>query len=113
MKKQFLYLFGFLALTACTDDEDVFSGGEIAEPVITPENKPNDVVTGDVFAKLNLDYPGLEKVKQHYEADEQYYAALALLDYYRNRNISNPEVDLITPSPTDGEKRMADQALDR
>ena len=112
MKKQFLYLFGFLALTACTDDEDVFSGGEIAEPVITPENKPNDVVTGDVFAKLNLDYPGLEKVKQHYEADEQYYAALALLDYYRNRNISNPEVDLITPSPTDGEKRMADQALE-
>lgn len=112
MKKQFLYLFGFLALTACTDDEDVFSGGEIAEPVITPENKPNDVVTGDVFAKLNLDYPGLEKVKQHYEADEQYYAALALLDYYRNRNISNPEVDLITPSISATDQRIADQALE-
>ena len=55
MKKQFLYLFGFLALAACTDDEEIFSGEDTAEPVITPENKPHDVVTGDVFAKLNLD----------------------------------------------------------
>ena len=112
MKKQFLYLFGFLALMACTDDETVFSGGEIAEPTLSlPENKPNDVVTGDVFAKLNLDYPGLEKVKQHYEADEQYYAALALLDYYRSRNVSNPNVDVITTVVSDGEQRIADQAL--
>ena len=112
MKKQFLYLFGFLALMACTDDETVFSGGEIAEPTLSlPENKPNDVVMGDVFAKLNLDYPGLEKVKQHYEADEQYYAALALLDYYRSRNVSNPNVDVITTVVSDGEQRIADQAL--
>lgn len=76
------------------------------------ETKPNEVIKGDVFSKLNLDYLGLEKVKQHYEAGEHYLAAKELLEYYRWRsNVVNPAVPLyVTASKVD--KNKANQALD-
>ena len=112
MKKQFLYLFGFLALMACTDDENVFVSQGIAEPGLVDESGVSGEVTGDVFTKLNLDYPGLEEVKKCYEAQDLSGAAAALLEYYRNKDVVNPNVNLVNPNPTEGEKRIAEQALE-
>lgn len=42
-------------------------------------------VTAESFRIVNLDYPGLEKVKSNFEAKKYNDAAKALLQYYRNR----------------------------
>lgn len=113
MKKLFFCLLGgAMMLNSCTDDSGIFVPDGIKEPTLPVETKPNEVVKGDVFSKLNLDYPGLEKVKQHYEAGEHYLAAKELLEYYRWRsNVVNPAVPLyVTASVVDINK--ADQALD-
>ena len=41
----------------------------------------------EVFSLLNLDYPGLEKVKALHQEGKDEDAAKALLDYYRGRRI--------------------------
>ena len=113
MKKLFFCLLGgAMMLNSCTDDSGVFVPDGIKEPTLPVETKPNEVVKGDVFSKLNLDYPGLEKVKQHYEAGEHYLAAKELLEYYRWRsNVVNPLVPLyVTASDVDINK--ANQALE-
>lgn len=113
MKKLFFCLLGgAMMLNSCTDDSGVFVPDGIKEPTLPVETKPNEVVKGDVFSKLNLDYPGLEKVKQHYEAGEHYLAAKELLEYYRWRsNVVNPAVPaFVTASAVDINK--ANQALD-
>lgn len=113
MKKLFFYLLGgAMMLNSCTDDSGVFVPDGIKEPALPVETKPNEVVKGDVFSKLNLDYPGLEKVKQHYEAGEHYLAAKELLEYYRWRsNVVNPAIpSYVTASAVDINK--ANSALD-
>lgn len=113
MKKLFFCLLGgAIMLNSCTDDSGVFVPDGIKDPTLPVETKPNEVVKGDVFSKLNLDYPGLEKVKQHYEAGEHYLAAKELLEYYRWRsNVVNPAVPaFVTASAVDVNK--ANQALD-
>ena len=40
----------------------------------------------EVFSLLNLDYPGLEKVKALHQEGKDEDAAKALLDYYRARS---------------------------
>ena len=113
MKKLFFCLLGgAMMLNSCTDDSGVFVPEGIKEPTLPVDTKPNEVVKGDVFSKLNLDYPGLEKVKQHYEAGEHYLAAQELLEYYRWRsNVVNPDVPaFVTASAVDVNK--ANQALD-
>lgn len=113
MKKLFFCLLGgAMMLNSCTDDSGVFVPDGIKEPTLPVETKPNEVVKGDVFSKLNLDYPGLEKVKQHYEAGEHYLAAKELLEYYRWRsNVVNPAVPaFVTASAVDINK--ANQALE-
>lgn len=112
MKKLFFCLLGgAMMLNSCTDDSGIFVPDGIKEPTLPVETKPNEVVKGDVFSKLNLDYPGLEKVKQHYEAGEHYLAAKELLEYYRWRsNVVNPFINtFVTASTVDLNK--ADQAL--
>lgn len=113
MKKLFFCLLGgAMMLNSCTDDSGIFVPDGIKEPTLPVETKPNEVVKGDVFSKLNLDYPGLEKIKQHYEAGEHYLAAKELLEYYRWRsNVVNPAVPLyVTASNIDINK--ANQALE-
>ena len=114
MKNIFLFscMFAAFTLAGCTDNDDDFVSGDITSGVeILPEKKPNEVVNTQLFEKLNLDYPGLEKVKEFYEKDEHFYAAHALLEYFRTRhNVSNPNVNLINPSITAQEQRIADQA---
>ncbi len=112
MKKLFFYLLGgAMMLNSCTDDSGIFVPDGIKEPTLPTESKPNEAVKGDVFSKLNLDYPGLEKVKQHYEAGEHYLAAKELLEYYRWRSsVINPFVPTVVKATAD-DINKADQAL--
>lgn len=107
-------MFATVAFTGCVDDDDDLLTGEVSPGVeILPENKPNEVVDSKLFEIINLDYPGLEKVKKFYESGEYYYAANELLEYYRTRvDVNNPSVNLINPTISEKDQRIADQALE-
>lgn len=109
----FICLFALFAFTGCTDDdESLLSGGDI-DINLLPEPKPNEVVNSKIFDVINLNYPGLEKVKEYYEAGEHYYAANELLKYYRNRtNVINPSLSLINVNITETDLLKANYALD-
>ncbi|WP_308755507.1 heparin-sulfate lyase HepC [uncultured Bacteroides sp.] len=114
MKNTFLIcLFTLFVLSGCTDDDtDLLAGGNTS-PELLPENKPNATVDATIFEKLNLDYSGLEKVKEYYEKEEYYYAANALLEYYRTRtNVANPNLSLMNVSIVQADQDKADYALD-
>lgn len=67
----------------------------------------------EAFSLLNLDHPGLEKVKDFYEQGKEEAAAQALLDYYRNRTgIVNPAIDLNHITISKREQQWADEALE-
>lgn len=109
----FICICALFTTVGCTDDDEILSTGNNANIELLPSNKPNDVLNERLFEVINLDYPGLEKVKSYYEANEYYYAAYELLKYYRNRTeISNPNINLINPTLTASEKNIADQALE-
>lgn len=110
----FMCIFAAVALTGCVDNDDDLLTGEVSSGVeILPENKPNEVVDSKLFEIINLNYPGLEKVKKFYENGEYYYATHALLEYYRTRtNVVNPNINLINPTITAKDQRIADQALE-
>lgn len=60
----------------------------------------------DAFQLLNLDYPGLQQVKEHYANGKFEDAAQALLAYYRNRtNIINPNIDIKNLHLSDQERQ--------
>lgn len=70
-------------------------------------------VNKEAFALLNLDYPGLEQVKQLYQKGDEEGAAGALLDYYRTRTgIVNPAIDLNNLAISKREQQWADEALE-
>ena len=104
------------AVLSCTTEpfEPGKSGNidrELPPSVVSPEAPEG--FDESIFDVLNLDYPGLEKVKSSYEAGNLGNAASELLEYWRSRsNVVNPYVDLVSPSFTDVEKNKADQALD-
>ena len=110
----FICMFATVAFTGCVDDDDDLLTGEVSPGVeILPENKPNEVVDSKLFEIINLDYPGLQKVKKFYENGEYYYAANELLEYYRTRvDVNNPNVNLINPTISEKDQRIADQALE-
>ena len=67
----------------------------------------------EVFSLLNLDYPGLEQVKELHTAGKDSAAAVSLLDYYRNRTgISTPEINLKKVRISEKEQQWADDALE-
>lgn len=67
----------------------------------------------EAFDLLNLDYPGLEKVKAAYTAQQWDEAAVALLDYYRHRTgITHPDVDLQHLTISKEEQKWADDGLE-
>lgn len=74
----FICLFALCAFSGCVDDEEDFLAGGNTNPELTPENKEDAVLNAAVFDQLNLDYPGLEKVKQYYEAGENYLGSKCL-----------------------------------
>ena len=66
-----------------------------------------------VFDLLNLDYPGLEKVKASCEKEAWEDAAEGLLEYYRNRTtIKHPDIDLNHLTISETEQKWADDALE-
>lgn len=66
----------------------------------------------EVFSILNLDYKGLEVVKELYRKGKSTDAATALLDYYRNRTgIKHPDIDLNKVSLSKQEQQWADDGL--
>lgn len=67
----------------------------------------------EVFSLLNLNYPGLEKVKSLHESGKDKDAAQALLDYYRARtNIKTPDVNLNKVTIGKEEQKWADDAME-
>lgn len=67
----------------------------------------------EAFALLNLNYPGLEQVKVHYEKGERQEAVQALLAYYRQRTaIHHPDIDLQNLTISKTEQKWADEALE-
>lgn len=113
MKKLFFCLSCVaIILNSCSDDKGIFTPDGIKEPTLPVETKPDNVVNGDVFSKLNLDYPGLEKVKQHYDAGEYYLAAQELLEYYRWRSeVVNPNISTYVIASAE-DLNKANQALE-
>lgn len=66
----------------------------------------------EVFSLLNLDYPGLEKVKTLHQEGKDADAAKALLDYYRARtNVKTPDINLKKVTISKDDQKMADDAL--
>ena len=66
----------------------------------------------EVFTLLNLDYPGLEKVKTLHQAGRNEEAAQALLDYYRARTeVKTPDVNLKEITIGKEERQWADDAM--
>lgn len=99
------------SLLGCTEDL-ANSGGNGGSGGSTPPPLDNDAINSALFENINLEYPGLEAVKLHFEGEELYLAAEELLKYYRKRNyVINPRVNLITPSIGSGEQKWADDAF--
>ena len=110
----FICICALFAFTGCTDESDELLTNEIPDVNVLPDPQPNDVINEKLFEVINLDYPGLEKVKEYYDANEYYYATYELLKYYRNRSeINNPNINLISPTITAFDQNVADQALER
>ncbi|NDV57294.1 heparin-sulfate lyase HepC [Bacteroides sp. 519] len=66
----------------------------------------------EAFSLLNLDYPGLEKVKELHQNGKDEEAAKALLKYYRARtHVKTPDVDLSKVKISKQEQEWADDAL--
>ena len=66
-----------------------------------------------VFDLIDLDYPGLEEVKQAYRTGEYDLALDHLLSYYRQRDgINHPDIDLNRIVVSDHERKMADEGLE-
>ena len=66
----------------------------------------------EVFSLLNLDYPGLEKVKALHQEGKDEDAAKALLDYYRARtNVKTPDINLKKITIGNEEQQWADDGL--
>lgn len=67
----------------------------------------------EAFDLLNLDYPGLEKVKTACSRQQWEEAAQELLAYYRNRtDIAHPDIDLKNLAIAKEEQKWADDAMD-
>jgi len=66
----------------------------------------------DIFELLDLNRPGLEKVKVLHQSGNDTEAASALLDYYRTRiNVKHPDVNLKNVKIGKEEQKWADDGL--
>ena len=67
----------------------------------------------EAFELINLDYPGLEKVKAACSRQKWEAAAQELLNYYRSRTgITHPDIDLKNLTISREEQKWADDALE-
>ena len=116
-----------LPFCSCTRAETEFSRDANSEKVDKPDEPTPPVVDPDpdytpteedkkvnlqLFEIVNLDYPGLETVKSEYEQKHYALAAQALVEYYRNRQVVNAEIDVDDTWISPEQQRIADQALE-
>ncbi|MGN0188050.1 MAG: alginate lyase family protein [Candidatus Cryptobacteroides sp.] len=115
VKRASAFLFLAAAVFISCSKEEIKerpSGGDIDitlpdEPV-EGDDSGVDIRLGEV---INLGYPGLEKVKEAWNAGNYYQAAWNLREYYRERtDVRNPLVDLITTTISESDLNIADQA---
>ena len=67
----------------------------------------------EAFELINLDYPGLEKVKAACSRQKWEAAAQELLNYYRSRTgITHPDIDLKNLTISREDQKWADDALE-
>lgn len=67
----------------------------------------------EAFSLINLNYKGLESVKELHESGKDKEAAEALLTYYRNRKtVVNPDVNFENISISKEDEKMAEDALE-
>lgn len=98
-----------LFMTACNDDKIIFFENHVKEE----DNGGSETTVPRLFEVINLDYPGLEKVKAYYDKKDYVSATSELLEYYRNReDVTNPNINLGQTSIGDFNKNIADQALE-
>lgn len=123
MKKILTILLLLTGLAGCIPAETVFST-EANRPGKKPDETPDTpVVPIDeeidykgidprLFEVIDFDTPGLEAAKAQLEEKDMYGAASALIEYYKTRQIINPNIDLVDKSLSASGKSIADQALD-
>ena len=110
MKKHLLLsLIVLIALGCSVEDVHEIQKGD-PNLVLTPEVGEMTDIDQRVFELLDLDRPGLEDVKRFYQAGQLSNAASELLTYYRERPVYNPGVNMLQPSATATELKIADQA---
>ena len=98
-----------LFMTACNDDKIIFFENHVKEE----DNGGSETTVPRLFEVINLDYPGLEKVKAYYDKKDYVSATSELFEYYRNReDVTNPNINLGQTSIGDFNKNIADQALE-
>ena len=111
MKKYVLSYFFFLfVLCGCKDDGNLFFF------VPPTEQAPDDTEEGvPLFDEyLDLEYPGLAKVREAYAAGDMKKASEELLEYFRSgKDYSYADVDFeATPNLSDFQRNIADQTLE-
>lgn len=102
-----------LLSTGCLPDDAITSSGGSSSGGAYEEQLPaDDEIDSRVCEAMDLSAPGLETVREAAEAQAWGRAAAALLDYYRNRSaVTNPNVNLLTPSASEAEQKQAAWAL--
>ena len=66
----FICICALFAFTGCTDDDDELLANGDSNINLLPNPQPNDVINEKLFEVINLDYPGLEKMKEYYKIME-------------------------------------------
>lgn len=112
--KKILIITGLALLFASCEKIDENQRPEPGNPnlPLTPLVDEKAEVNQEIFNVLNLDYPGLETVKQLHEEGKDKEAVGSLLEYYKSRtSVINPNVNLVNPTITPTNLNIADQAL--
>ena len=115
MKKLFVLttFFTIFSFSSCIYEDDALVPDADQSPSINQRDTVSFRDTSGIFEVINLSYPGLEEVKSAIEEGDTLQAAKALLEYWRyGRTAVNPYVDLINPSISEADRRIADQACE-
>lgn len=81
--------------------------------ICLPSMSSAQELKSEVFSLLNLDYPGLEKVKALHQQGQDQEAAKALLAYYKSRTtVKTPDLNLKKLSISKEEQKWADDGLE-
>ena len=104
-------LFALFAFSCTVEEQARYVKGNPDDVKPVQKTGDNTLIDTRVFNIINLDYPGMEAVKECHSAGNEYGAAAALLDYYRGRGtVDNIFVDLLSPLVNEAEISMANQA---